>query len=180
MGERRNRVATNSSTGGGSAASKVARVLSTSPDRVAAAWRRVRFADGPKGDVPDNLLDDVVENFVREIGRSLAGAEGSAWSRTRGVLRISTVRGVRALYDEFGALRRCLVDAVEVLGGEANDRGLIHAAVDEAVQSAVALYSRMQDPFANEPGVPFGGVVVEYFERPRAGATHLHSVPNVH
>lgn len=159
---------------------KVARVLVARPDRVAAAWRRVRFAEVQKGQVPDNLLDDVVESFVREIGHTLSGVEGRAWSRTRGVLRISSERGVQALYAEFSALRRCLVDAVEVLGGTELDRGLIHRCVDEAVQSAAAHFSRLTEPFGIEPSVPFGGIVLEYFERAAAPASRGSSAPALH
>ncbi len=169
MGERRNRVG-----------SKVARVLTTRPDRVAAAWRRVRFTEATKGQVPDNLLDDVVENFVREIGNSLAGVEGHAWSRTRGVLRLSTERGIQALYAEFTALRRCLVDAVEVLGGNENDRTVIHALLDEAVQSSTALFARLTDPLGTEPAIPFGGIVLEYFERPRALQAQVQAASQLH
>jgi len=169
MGERRNRVA-----------SKVARVLATRPDRVAAAWRRVRFTEVAKGQVPDNLLDDVVESFVREVGHAMGGGEGRAWSRTRGVLRLSTERGVQALYGEFTALRRCLVDVIEVLGGTESDRAVVHAAVDEAVQSSAALYSRLTDPLGTEPTVSFGGIVLEYFERPRAQAAQSQPAPQVH
>jgi hypothetical protein len=171
-GERRNRVASSNS--------KIGRVFTARPDRVAAAWRRVRFSQAPKGQVPDNLLDDVVENFVREVGEALGGAEGSAWARTRGVLRISMTRGVQALYEEFAALRRCLIDAIEVLGGAEQDRAIVHAAVDEAVQSSAALFTRLTDPLALEPATKFGGVVVEYFERAQAMAPALASAPTVH
>ena len=143
-----------------------ARVFAQQPDRVAAAWRRVRYAEGRKGAVPHNLLDDVVEPFICEVGRSLAGDESSAWGRTRAVLRLSRERGVRALYEEFAALRRCLVDALEVLGGTDAERTTINRAVDEAVDSAVAYFQRLADPGADAPRVSFGGLVVEFFERP--------------
>lgn len=160
--------------------SKVARVLVARPDRVAAAWRRVRFAEATKGQVPDNLLDDVVENFVREIGQTLAGVEGSPWARTRGVLRISGERGVQALYSEFSALRRCLVDATDVLGGSEQDRAQIHRCLDEAVQSAAGHFSRLTDPFGLEPAVPFGGIVLEFFERAAVKAGRADPVSAVH
>jgi hypothetical protein len=156
MAERANRVAAGA-----------ARVFSQQPDRVAAAWRRVRYAEGRKGEVPHNLLDDVVEPFICEVGRSLAGDPGSAWGRTRAVLRLSPERGVRALYEEFAALRRCLVDALEVLGGTEDDRTTINRAVDEAVDSAVAYFQRLSDASADAPRVAFGGLVVEFFERTR-------------
>lgn len=171
MAERKNRVT--------AAAAKVAKVFDQQPDRVAAAWRRVRFSECPKGQVPDNLLDDVVENFVREIGAKLAGAKGSPWSRTRGVLRIAPERGVQALFEEFHALRRCLFDAAEVLGGTPSERAIISAAVDEAVESSAALYGALTDPLAFNLTVPFGGLVVEYFERAAAMATPRPHAPAV-
>ncbi|MET0402191.1 MAG: hypothetical protein ABW123_07285, partial [Cystobacter sp.] len=65
----------------------VARVFVGQPERLAAAWRRMRFAEARKdGAPPRNQLDSVVEPFIREVGRGLEGTEGSAWSRTRAVL----------------------------------------------------------------------------------------------
>jgi len=153
----------------------VARVFSQQPNRVAAAWRRVRFSLASKGAMPENLLDDVVESFVRELGQALAGRPGSPWSRTKGVLRISHKRGAHALYDEFAALRRCLTDAVEVLGGGGMERALVNAAVDEAVDSAVATCRKLENPRASAPDVAFGGLVVEVFDRPLPRATASHS-----
>ena len=67
----------------------VARVFAGQPERLAAAWRRVRFAEARKdGGAPRNQLDSVVEPFIREVGRKLEGKEGSPWSRTRAVLRL--------------------------------------------------------------------------------------------
>ena len=144
----------------------MARVFAGQPERLAAAWRRVRFAEGRKeGAPPRNQLDGVVEPFIREVGRSLEGKEGSAWSRTRAVLRLAPRRGARALHEEFSALRRCLVDALEVLGGTEAERTAINRAVDEAVDSAVAYFQRLTDATADAPRVPFGGLVVEFFER---------------
>ncbi len=69
----------------------VARVFAGQPERLAAAWRRIRFAEARKeGSAPRNQLDSVVEPFIREVGRSLEGAAGSPWSRTRAVLRLSS------------------------------------------------------------------------------------------
>ena len=147
-------------------AAGVARVFSEQPERLAAAWRRVRFAEGRReGAPPRNQLDSVVEPFIREVGQSLAGQEGSPWSRTRAVLRLVPKRGTRALYEEFSALRRCLVDAVETLGGGDGERAVVNQAVDEAVDSAVALLERLAHPFAAKPRVPFGGVVVQLYDK---------------
>lgn len=142
----------------------VARVLVQQPDRVAAAWRRLRFSQGPRGEVKQNLLDNVIEPFVREIGHMLAGEGGKPWTRTQSVLRLSPDRGVRAIFEEFAALRRCLHDTVEVLGGGLRERVGVNEAIDEAVDSAVALCLRMTDPSAPAPKVPFGGLVVEIYE----------------
>lgn len=121
-----------------------------------------------KGAQTLSLLDGLVEPFIRELGRSLDGEPTSAWGRTRAVLRLSSERGARALHEEFASLRRCLVDAVDVLGGGDAERAAINRAVDEAVDSAVAHQERLMNPEAEAPRVPFGGLVVEHFERPRA------------
>jgi hypothetical protein len=145
--------------------SSIARVFTLQPDRVAAAWRRVRFAEARSSQLPDNLLDDVVEPFIRELGAALSGAKGSPWSRTRGVLRLSHQRGAPGLYEEFAALRRCLNDAVDALGGSSQERLLIDLAVDEAVSSAVSHFHQMMDPSRPAPEICFGGLLVESFER---------------
>ncbi len=151
----------------GRKAAGLARFFRQQPDRIAALWRRTRLAsEGDGSQAFLGQLDGLVEPFIREVGRSLEGEETSPWSRTRAVLRLSPERGARALYDEFAALRRCLVDASEVLGGGDWERERINRAVDEAVDSAVALLQRLKDPRAAGPRVPFGGLVVEYFERP--------------
>ena len=147
-------------------AAGVARVFTHQPGRLAAAWRRVRCTGSPRLHPPQSLLDGLIEPFIREVGLSLSGEQSSPWSRTRAVLRLSPERGARGLYDEFAVLRRCLVDAVEVLGGGDSERAVINRCLDEAVDSAVALLQRMKDAGAEEPRVPFGGLVVEWFERP--------------
>lgn len=145
----------------------VARVFVGQPERLAAAWRRVRASEGRKGGAPVlNQLDNVVEPFIREVGRSLEGKEGSPWSRTRAVLRLAPKRGARALHEEFTALRRCLVDAVETLGGGDAERAVVNQALDEAVDSAVAVLERLANPLAPRPRVPFAGLVVQFFEKP--------------
>jgi hypothetical protein len=144
----------------------VARVFAEQPERLAAAWRRVRFAETRKdGQAPRNQLDSVVEPFIREVGRSMEGKEGSPWSRTRAVLRLAPRHGGRALHEELAALRRCLVDAVEALGGGDEERTVVNRALDEAVDSAAALMERLTNPLALRPRVPFGGLVVQFFER---------------
>jgi hypothetical protein len=143
----------------------VARVFIQQPERLAAAWRRLRRTGASLIHPPQSLLDGLVEPFIREVGRSLSGVRTSPWSRTCAVLRLSSERGARGLYEEFAQLRRCMVDAVEVLGGGAREYATVHRCLDEAVDSAVALLQRLKDESAQEPRVPFGGVVVEWFER---------------
>lgn len=145
-----------------------ARLFANQPERVAAAWRRVRYANSKKGQtyLPMNLLDSVIEPFVREIGFQLAGKAGSAWTRTTGVLRVSPERGPRGLYEEFAVLRRCLTDALDVVGASAEVRARVSACVDEAVDSSIAHLVQLGSADAEAPAVPFGGLVVEYFERP--------------
>ncbi|MFL5321151.1 MAG: hypothetical protein ACJ790_15940, partial [Myxococcaceae bacterium] len=82
------------------------------------------------------------------------------------VLRVSHERGPRGLYEEFSALRRCLTDALDVVGATAEVRADVNAAVDEAVDSAVAHGQLLLNARGEQPNVPFGGIVVEYFERP--------------
>ncbi len=148
-------------------AAGVARVFEGQPERLAAAWRRVRYSELKKnGTPPRNQLDSVVEPFIREVGRTLEGAEGCAWSRTRAVLRLTTQRGSRVLNDEFAALRRCLLDAVETLGGGDSERAVVNQALDEAVTSAGELVEHLANPFAPKPRVPFAGLVVQCFDKP--------------
>lgn len=143
-----------------------ARVFTQQPDRVAAAWRRVRLAQAANHGGPvHNLLDDAVEPFIQELGRTLEGASGSAWGRTRGVLRISPERGLRALQDEFVSLLRCLTDALEVLGAGPLQQERVRASIQEAMHSALAHAQQLAEPLAAAPRVPFGGLVVELFER---------------
>ncbi|MFP2912748.1 hypothetical protein ACLESD_48620 [Pyxidicoccus sp. 3LFB2] len=112
----------------GRKAAVLARFFRQQPDRIAALWRRMRLATEAEGSVHVlGQLDGLVEPFIREVGRTLEGEETSPWSRTRAVLRLSPERGARALYDEFAALRRCLVDAAEVLGGGDWERERINA-----------------------------------------------------
>ena len=145
--------------------SKAVRLFTRQPDRLAAAWRRVCFGAGPQNEPSAQLLDAVVEPFVKEVGHALAGAAGSAWSRCRGVLRVSPAQGTKKLFDEFAALRRCLHDALEVTGGQPGEREAIDTAIDEAVDSSMAIYERYLNPKAQGPKIPFGGLVVELFDR---------------
>ncbi|MGA9524278.1 MAG: hypothetical protein WBV82_22680 [Myxococcaceae bacterium] len=139
-------------------------MFTNQPERLAAAWRRVLYSRAGNEGVPDNLLDGVVEDFIRQTGRALEGVTGDAWNRTRGVLRISTTRGVRALIDEFGALRRCMLDALNVLGAPPNEASTVAHCVQQAAESAAAYHRRLIDPGAPAPKVHFGGLVVEVVE----------------
>lgn len=161
---------------GGNKGNRLARVLQQRPERVAAAWRRLMDARRGGGDRL-LLLDEVVEPFLRELGRSLEGAVGSPWRRTRGLLRLSAARGARGLHEEFAALRQCLFDATEVLDAGSGTRLVLEAALNEAADSAVALSEMLRDPRAEVPRVPFGGLWVEIFEsRTAAEATPLQQV----
>ena len=154
----------------------VARAFTGQPERLAAAWRRMRFAEARKdGQPPRNQLDSVVEPFIREVGRSLEGQSGSAWGRTLAVLKLAPGRGVRALHAEFEALRRCLVDAVETLGGSDAEQAVVARALDEAVESTTALMEQLTHADADAPRVPFPGLVVALFEKPVAVRTKTRS-----
>ncbi|MCP3105000.1 hypothetical protein LZ198_39655 [Myxococcus sp. K15C18031901] len=170
----------------GRKATGLARFFRQQPDRIAALWRRMRLTvhDADPAQMMLSQLDGLVEAFIREIGVTLEGDDTSPWSRTKAVLRLSPERGARALHEEFAALRRCLVDASEVLGGGEWEKERINRSVDEAVDSAVALLQKLRDSRVEGPRVPFGGLVVEYFERPsrvrhvppgaRDGRTAMH------
>ncbi len=144
--------------------STAGRMFSEQPERIAAAWRRERYTEGGRQGAPDNLLDGCIEAFVRQVGHTLLGQRGPTWSRTGGVLRLSTTRGTRALYEEFGAVRRCLLDALHVLDAPAAEQHAVILAVDEAVDSAIAMCRRLRDPNAAAPRIPFGGLMVEMIE----------------
>jgi hypothetical protein len=155
-------------------AGSAGRLFAGQPERLAAAWRRERFGTRGESLVPENLLDGVVEDFIRQVGLSLDGAPHRPWARTRGVLRLSVTRGARGLQEEFGALRRCLLDALEVSGGTADQVEEVNLAVDEAFESALGLHRRLLDPRAPGPRHPFGGLVVEIVEaRARPAAAEV-------
>jgi hypothetical protein len=155
--------------------SRLAHVLAARPDRIAAAWRRVCF--GHRREQPGlNLLDGVVESFVRELGFRLQGVEGSPWARSQGVLRLSRTRGVKGLQYEFAALRQCLLDALTVLGGSQRERDQIQQAILEGLSSCAAALAVLEGE--NPPArTPFGGVVVELFERPESPQSVRHETP---
>ncbi len=148
-------------------------MFTNQPERLAAAWRRVLYSRAGDDGVPDNLLDGVVEDFIRQTGRALEGASGNAWERTRGVLRISTTRGVRVLIDELGALRRCMLDALKVLGAPPKEASTVSHCIQQAAESAAAYHRRLIDPGAPAPKVLFGGLVVEVVETRRLPALVL-------
>jgi hypothetical protein len=142
------------------------RVFVDQTERVAAAWRRSRHGLGSTTGETLSLLDSVVESFIREIGRTLQGDATPAWSRTRGTLRVSSSRGAPPLLEELTALRRCLLDALDVLGGSTDERVTVRSAINEAISSVSASCNQFADPEAPPPTIPFGGIVVEYFEPP--------------
>jgi hypothetical protein len=157
--------------------SRIADVLMARPDRIAASWRRLCWSHRQfKCDI--HLLDGVVESFVQELGRRLQGTQGSAWGRTTGVLRLSRQRGEKALALEFHLLQRCLLDALNVLGGSEQEQNLIRHAILEAAESALTTLAVLENRVQKGPRVPFKGLVVELFERleanldERAGQVH--------
>ena len=117
------------------------------------------------------------QNFLRELAATLRGSEGSAWSRTRGVLRLSPGRGEASLNREFDALTLCLTTALGSLGSNLHERALIREQLRDARLSARALLRAMRGDSAR-PRVPFGGLVVERFEAdsspPPARITPVH------
>ena len=158
-----------------------AKLFIEQPERLAAAWRRVRYtAMGHRG-FPDNLLDGCIDDFVRQIGHSLRGLNGEAWSRTRGVLRLSLGRGRRALQDEFSALRQCLIDALMVVDAETSEHAIVERSVQEALESCIAMSRRLVNPELPLPRVAFGGLVVELIEcQPRPRLVEHQTAATVH
>jgi len=144
--------------------SRIADVLMLRPDRIASSWRRLCWSHRQfKSDV--HLLDGVVESFIRELGRRMNGASGSAWGRTTGVLRLSRQRGERALALEFHLLQRCLLDALHVLGGTEQEQEQIRQAILEGAESALTTLAVLENRLKSSPRVPFNGLVVELYEK---------------
>jgi hypothetical protein len=57
---------------------------------------------------------------------------------------------------------------------------VVNRALDEAVDSAVALMERQINPSAPRPRVPFAGLVVQFFERsPTARVKPMHEEDRV-
>src|SRR5437870_6042957 len=72
---------------------------------LARAWRSAGFVDGRER--PTAALNGLVEGLIFELGRGLDHPAGSlcvAWSRVRGVLLRSAVRGEAELHGEFRRL----------------------------------------------------------------------------
>lgn len=155
-----------------------AKLLIEHPERLAAAWRRERFAASGKETLPESLIDGCVESFVREIGYALGGVEGPAWTRAKGVLRLCLSRCPSALHEEFGALRRCLLDALQVVDAPPAQQHQAAACIDEAISSCFAACRKLETPRLPGPRIPFGGLVVELIEpRPRPHAVAQQSWP---
>ena len=152
------------------------------PERLAAAWRRDRYQEAARGTSARNLLDNVVEDFIRQIGHTLAGVAGSAWGRTSGVLRLSIARGSRALCDEFGSLRACLLTALKVVDASPRDWEAVVVSVEEALTCALGHWRRLENPALPPPVLPFGGLVVQVIEprqHPHA-VTHIRAQDSIH
>ncbi len=143
------------------------RFLDQQAARLAATWRRIRRTQTGEGPPAVQMLDGVVEPFLRQLAASLRGADGSAWARTRGILRLSPARGVEHLNLEFDALGVCLSGTLSTLGAPPPVRSLVLEQLREARASAKVLLKRLRDPAAPGPQVPFGGLVVECFEAAR-------------
>jgi hypothetical protein len=151
-------------------AGTAARMFAERPEKIATYWRQLMDTLPPKPR-PLYLLDAVVEPFTREVGRALLGEPGSPWSRTNGVLRLSTTRGTRALHEEFSALGRCFADALEALGAPLEERRKVAHHLHEAQDAAVALAVGLWNASAPRPRVPFGGVTIEVYEPEKRGAS---------
>jgi hypothetical protein len=142
----------------------VAHTLIEYADRIATSWLHICRFTWPDRDWPW-LIDGLVEPFVVAIGHRLSNKPGEPWTKTAGVLRLSPRRGEKPLCDEFGVLRRCLHDACDVLDGDRRDRQLIDRAIAQGLHSALTLQAQLSTPRLPGPVVPFGGIVIELFER---------------
>jgi hypothetical protein len=133
-------------------------------ERLAAAWRRERAATEGGDKAPDNLLEGVVEDFVRQVGLGLSGVDGSPWGRTRGVLRVSRIYTPEKICDEFGTLSRCLLDALGATASPSHESARVIRYIVEAAECVMTLHRRRFHQVGPEPAVPFAGLVVERME----------------
>ncbi len=136
-------------------------------ERLAAAWRRERYLEAGRSTGSENLFEAVVENFVRQVGLAMLGETSRPWATTRGVLRLSVTRGEQGVLDELSTLRRCLLDAMAVVGMTDDELAVLESAVSDAAVYALAHLRRLNDPDAPTCAVPFGGLVVELIEPQR-------------
>jgi hypothetical protein len=134
------------------------------PERLASAWRRVRVAQMGGDEAPDNLLEGVIEDFIRQMGLGLSGMEGSPWGRTVGILRVSARLGPGQICDEFGALSRCLLDALGAMAAPSKESSKVIGYIVEAAECVLTLHRRWFDRVGPEPAIPFLGLVVERME----------------
>ncbi len=152
-------------TGAGRGAEVVARLFSDRPERLLAAWRRVRAARPREEQPVSSLIDGLVEPFLREIGRSLAGARGHPWTRCQAMLRVSGSGAVGRYGEEFSALLQCSTEAIRVLGGQKYHVQQVSGWIRDAAESATCIALRTLGQAAPPPRVPFGGLVVQVFDK---------------
>ena len=143
--------------------------LQSRATELAQRWRRLLF----QGDVQHAaertaLLQDVAEPLLFEAGRQLAsGAAGATapWSRCTGLLRLSPARGVTGLDEEFAVLQDVVEAFAAALDAPLAARRRLRTYLEAARLLSRAELARKLDPLAPRPAAPFGGVVVELYER---------------
>jgi hypothetical protein len=137
-----------------------AQFLMQHPEQIADAWRRMRYAEDADR-VLESALEGALLSFLQEIGAQLAGATGSAWSRTTGVLRLCRREGISLIRNELATLRRVLGSALEAGHASVEERLAVNTAIDEALSSAVLAHEYLLHPERPAQDLRFGGVVVE-------------------
>jgi hypothetical protein len=134
-------------------------------ENAATVWRRLYYRGDAERIAQLGLLDAVVEPLVFEIGRALESSgpvPSDAWSRTHGLLRLSSGRGEHALDEEFDLLAGVLDGMADQIHARAEERRTMLRGVEAARELAHAELRHLQGGPA--PRVRFGGVVVEVFE----------------
>ena len=139
-----------------------AQLLLQRPERVAEAWQSARCVE-EGGEPQERILEGVIVSFLREIGAQLAGARGSPWERTTGVLKLCAKEGTAPIYSELGTLRYVIDSALDVLKASLGERMIADGAIDEALASAVLAHQQLRHPERPAQDLHFGGVVVERF-----------------
>jgi hypothetical protein len=137
-------------------------------ERIARVWKMQRYRSSASLHAPTLMLEEVVENFICEIGWASRGASGSPWSRTTGILRVYPFHSRAPVDQEFDSLKNCLLEGATTLSASNATIELINESIGEAQAWVHTFLSAWAGAIApNAPG-SFGGIVVECLTRPAA------------